>query len=92
MEKSVGAGGEVRRREVARLHAGDLLGESCLVHEVYRLEGVAGEFTELLCIGKTNLNTLLEQHPAIGIQLLKLFLGSLSSKITRANETAAEKK
>lgn len=72
--------------EVGRLQKGDILGESCLVHDTYRLNGTTTEFTELLCIGKSELNQLITRYPALGTKMLTLFLANLSNKVTRANE------
>ena len=72
--------------EMATLGVGSFIGENCLTRNVFRLSGVATEFTELLCIGKTRLNDLLERHPAVGVKLLRKFLESMSDKITHTNE------
>ena len=72
--------------EMATLGVGSFIGENCLTRNVFRLSGVATEFTELLCIGKPRLNDLLERHPAVGVKLLRKFLESMSDKITHTNE------
>lgn len=72
--------------EIAVLRAGSFIGENCLTQSIFRLSGTALEFTELLCIGKTRLNTLTQTHPAIGVKLLLKFIESLSDKMSRTNE------
>ena len=76
--------------EIAYLTQGDFLGENCLSHSVFRLSGTAVEFTELLCISKGRLKNLLDEHPAIGVKILRCFLASLSEKISRSNELRKE--
>ena len=44
------------------------------------------EFTELLCISKAKLNSLMETDPVIGVKLLRKFIESLSDKIARTND------
>jgi CRP-like cAMP-binding protein len=72
--------------ETACLTQGQFLGENCRSHGIFRLSGTAEEFTELLCISKTKLKNLLDNHPAIGVKLLQCFLASLSEKVTHSNE------
>lgn len=72
--------------EIALLHAGHFIGESCLSRNIFRLSGTAVEFTELLCISKAKLNALMETDPVIGVKLLRKFIESLSDKIARTND------
>ncbi len=72
--------------EIALLRAGKFIGESCLSRYVFRLSGTAVEFTELLCISKAKLNSLMETDPVIGVKLLRKFIESLSDKIARTND------
>ena len=71
--------------EYARLKKGNLIGEG-LVHNTFRLTGQAAEFTELLCIKKDKLDNIMQKHPVLAVKLLKIFLGSMSSKISNSNE------
>lgn len=75
---------------VANLEKGDLLGESCLVYNTYRINGMALEFTELLFIRKTDLNNMIEQYPALGTKILKLLLSGSAAKMNRSNEKLKE--
>ena len=72
--------------EMATLGVGSFIGENCLTRNVFRLSGVATEFTELLCISKAKLNSLMETDPVIGVKLLRKFIESLSDKIARTND------
>ncbi len=71
---------------ITYLEKWDLLGESCLFYNTFKLNGTAEEFTELLFIRNTDLNQLLETQPALGVKLLKLLLDGATAKMNRANQ------
>jgi CRP-like cAMP-binding protein len=77
---------EIAPLDVAFLEKGDPLGENCLFYDTFKLNGTAEEFTELLYIRTTDFNNLLQEHPALGVKLLKLLLSGAAAKMDRANE------
>ena len=73
--------------EVATLEKGGLIGESCLVHEAFRTNCTAIEFTEFLSLPREKLEALVEKEPVTGNRVMKLFIAAMATKIYQSNRT-----
>jgi len=74
-------GGEI---EIARLHKGDILGESCMANQPFTLNCRALQFTELLGIDKKDIKNLVKNHPELGAKYFQQILMKVVEKV-RAN-------
>lgn len=72
--------------EVAMLESGNIIGESCLVHEKFRTNCVAREFTEFLVTPRENLDKLMQEDPALGAKLLRIIISGMARKIYDSNQ------
>lgn len=77
--------GHREEQEVARLSAGDVLGESCLMHKTFMLNGRAEQFTELIGIKEENIQKIVDSNPALGVKIYQLVLAKAVTKTTRQN-------
>jgi len=75
-------GGEI---EIARLHKGDILGESCFANQPFTLNCRALQFTELLAINKTNIKKLIKDSPELGVKFFQQVLVKVVGKIRSNN-------
>lgn len=76
----------VEETEVAVLEKGRIIGESCLVHEAYRTNCTAREFTEFLVTPRENLEKLLNDDPKLGAKLLQIIIKGMAHKIYDSNQ------
>jgi len=76
------AGGEI---EIARLHKGDILGESCMANQPFTLNCRALQFTELLGIDKRNISKLIKDTPELGVKFFQQVLVKVVGKIRSNN-------
>ena len=75
-------GGEI---EIARLHKGDILGESCMANNPFTLNCRALQFTELIGIGKGDINRLVENNPELGVVFFQQVLTKVVEKMRTSN-------
>ena len=75
-------GGET---EIARLHKGDILGESCMANKPFTLNCRALQFTELIGIGKGDINRLVENNPELGVVFFQQVLSKVVEKMRTSN-------
>ena len=75
-------GGEI---ELARLHKGDILGESCMRDSVFQLNCRAEQFTELIGIKRGDIQKLIDTDPALGIKFYQLILTKVVGKLRTSN-------
>jgi CRP-like cAMP-binding protein len=75
-------GGEV---EITRLEKGDILGESSLAHQTFKLNCRAVQFTELLGIDKRDITKLVEAHPEVGVKFFQKVLTKVVEKMRKSN-------
>jgi len=70
---------------LADICTGGFLGETAIVNERHRVNAVASEFVELLCLEQKNLELLIKEDPDLGNKLLLVFLEKLSIKLDKTN-------
>jgi len=75
-------GGEV---EIARLHKGDILGESCMTNQPFTLNCRAIQFTELIGINKGDILKLIKVNPALGVKFFQQVLMKVVEKMRTNN-------
>ena len=76
--------------EVALLGKGDIVGESCLVHESFGTNCTAREFTEFLIMSRDNMNKLLSEDPVLGTKILRIVISGMARKISDSNQKIHE--
>jgi CRP-like cAMP-binding protein len=68
------------------LKAGEEFGEMALVEEMPRsASAVADEDSQLVCIGKSDLDRLFEEHHSIAIKILKVFCKTMSARLRESS-------
>jgi hypothetical protein len=75
-------GGEV---EIARLKAGDVLGESCMTNKPFTLNCRAEQFTELIGISKKDINELIDKSQELGVKFFQQILMKVVEKLRNTN-------
>jgi CRP-like cAMP-binding protein len=75
-------GGEV---DIAVLHKGDTLGESCMTHTPYTLNCRAAQFTELLGIYVEDFQKLVTSNPDLGVKFYQQILSKVIGKLRNNN-------
>jgi len=70
---------------LADICTGGFLGETTIVNESHRVNAVASEFVELLCLEQKNLELLIKEDPNLGNKCLLVFLEKLSIKLDKTN-------
>ena len=75
-------GGEI---EIARVHKGGILGESCMANQAFTLNCRAMQFTELLGINKRDINTLVKTNADLGVKFFQQVLVKVVGKIRSNN-------
>lgn len=70
---------------LADICTGGFLGETAIVNESHRVNAVASEFVELLCLEQKNLELLIKEDPNLGNKCLLVFLEKLSIKLDKTN-------
>jgi len=75
-------GGEI---EIARLHKGGILGESCMAHQSFTLNCRALQFTELLGIDKRDITKLIDKNPELGVKFFQQILTKVVEKMRESN-------
>ena len=75
-------GGEV---EIARLHKGDIMGESCMTNQPFTLNCRAEQFTELVGINKEDIRKIIEADPMLGVQFFQQVLIKVVRKMRTNN-------
>lgn len=76
----------VQEFDIVSLHAGDVLGESSLMHTTFSINGTASEFTEVFVIDRVDLRKLIHSHPSLGVKLLEFLLAKSATKLDNANK------
>jgi len=76
--------------EITRLHKGDIIGESCISHEPFLLNGRATEFTEIIGLHSDNLQKIVDKYPVSGINLYKQILFKIVVKRREDNQRIAK--
>jgi len=71
--------------EISRLHAGDVLGESCLAGEPFTLNCRAEQFTEMIGINKRDIQKLIESNPELGVRFFQQILKKVIEKMRTNN-------
>jgi len=79
---SLDSGGEI---EIARLRAGDVLGESCMTNQPFTLSCRALQFTELIGIDKEEIRKLVDRHPSLGVKFFQQVLTKVVGKMRNNN-------
>jgi len=75
-------GGEI---EIARLHKGDILGESCMTNQPFTLNCRALQFTELIGIDKRDILDLVENNPEMGVKFFQQIIMKVVGKMRTSN-------
>jgi len=75
-------GGEI---EIARLHKGAILGESCMANQPFTLNCRALQFSELIGIGKSDILRLVRNNPELGVKFFQQVLMKVVGKMRTNN-------
>ena len=75
-------GGEI---EIARLHKGNILGESCMANQPFTLNCRALQFTELIGIDKRDIQKLVKENPDLGVKFFQQVLMKVVGKMRSNN-------
>ena len=75
-------GGEV---ELTRIVKGDILGESCMTHTPFTLNCRAVQFTEMIGIGRDDIQHLVDSDPALGVKFYQQVLTKVVEKMRNNN-------
>ena len=71
--------------EIARLRKGDILGESCMTNQPFTLNCRAEQFTEMVGINKEDIQKLIAEDPALGVQFFQQVLIKVVEKMRTNN-------